>query len=455
MTTRAKQLIGALLVGLCLPLSLMALPLFGEPLGGHQAIARRALPPTSKPRPIPKPKPPLVTPIVTPTTQPTTGTSPTDIDDFAKALGETPAKPTSTSGPSPSDIDDFAALLNDPKPSTQPSSAPSPAPADSGLEDMGGALIEPGGAFAEALEEAKTSFFSWKSYEIWRDPITVNALAALICGFLGVYVILRRMVFVSATISQLSSVGVVFGFYLSVLLGIPRSEQGEGDDAAHGLIGFLSDPLWLAIAFSLAGAAFFALNAERKRMSQESLIGIGYSVAAALVMALLNSKTMTAESHAVEAILFGDAAVVEPRERLIVGAVSLLVLLFHLYFFRAFLFSSLDPTTAKTLGIDPKFFSVLLLMSLGLVISVTTRAIGPLPVFGYLVIPPAAAILFTDNLKTIFLLGPLFGLFAAVFGYYLSWVLEMPTKATVVIVAALTLLPGLIKRGIEKWRKVV
>jgi zinc transport system permease protein len=453
MTTRAKQLIGAVFVGLCLPLSLIALPLLGEPLGGHQAIARRALPPTSKPRPILKPKPPLVTPIVTPATQPMAGTSQADIDDFAKALGETP---TSTSGPSPSDIDDFAALLNDSgsKPSTQSSSAPSPAPADPGFEDMGGALIEPGGAFAEALEEAKTSFFSWKSYEIWRDPITVNAFAALICGFLGVYVILRRMVFVSATISQLSSVGVVFGFYLSVLFGIPRSEQGEGDDAAHGLIGFLSDPLWLAIAFSLAGAAFFALNAERKRMSQESLIGIGYSVAAALVMALLNSKAMTAESHAVEAILFGDAAVVEPRERIIVGAVSLLVLLFHLYFFRAFLFSSLDPITAKTLGIDPKFFSVLLLMSLGLVISVTTRAIGPLPVFGYLVIPPAAAILFTDNLKTIFILGPLFGLFAAVFGYYLSWVLEMPTKATVVIVAALTLLPGLVKRGIEKWRKV-
>ena len=93
------------------------------------------------------------------------------------------------------------------------------------------------------------------------------------------------MVFVSATISQISSVGVVLGFYLSILLGIARSEQGEGNDSAAGLLGFITDPLWLAVAFSLAGAAFFALNTDRKRMSQESLIGIGYSVAAGLVIA--------------------------------------------------------------------------------------------------------------------------------------------------------------------------
>src|SRR5262249_50585574 len=91
--------------------------------------------------------------------------------------------------------------------------------------------------------------------------------------------------------------------------------------------------------------------------------------------------------------------------------------------------------------------SVLLLMSLGLVISVTTRAIGPLPVFAYLVIPPAAALLFTDDLKLVFALGSIFGLFSAVVGYYASWELGTPTKAAVVVVSAFTLLPGLIRHG--------
>jgi zinc transport system permease protein len=466
MSTRVNQVLRLVLLGVLLPLVSVAAPLPNEPLGGHKAVAKRVYipppkPPTKKPTQPPiKPVTPVVKPTQTPATKPaTTAPAQNDVDDFAKALGEEP-KPTSasapTTGPAQNDIDDFANLLNDSasKPSSGPivvaASEPS-APANPGLEDSNGALIEPGGAFSEAMEESKSSFLSWKSYEVWRDPITVNAFAALICGFLGVYVIMRRMVFVSATISQLSSVGVVLGFYLSILLGISRSEEGEASNA--GLLGFLTNPLWLAIGFSMVGAAFFALNAERKRMSQESLIGISYSIAAGLVLAILNSKTMNTEAHAVEAILFGDAAIVEPSDPYVVGAVALLVLGFHLYFFRAFLFSSFDATTAKTLGIDPKFFSVLLLMSLGLVISVATRAIGPMPVFAYLVIPPAAAILLSDQLKLIFLLGPVFGVFSAVFGYYLSWTLEMPTTAAVVIVAGFTLLPGLIKRGIERWRK--
>lgn len=362
-----------------------------------------------------------------------------DIDDFAEALG----LPTNTR-PSQEDIDDFAEVL----------APPESAPKDDALslEDQDGALVEPGGEFAAALSETKSAFFSWESYQLWRDPILVNALAALICGFLGVYVILRRMVFVSAAISQISSVGVVLGFYLSTLVGIERHEGHLSESTeASGLLGFLTDPLWLAIFFALAGAAFFAWNAERKRMTQESLIGLGYTVAAALVLAILSSKTMTHEAHSVESILFGDAAVVESRERFIVGGVALGVFLLHLVFFRAFLFCSMDAPTARTLGLNPQLFSVLLLMSLGLVISTTTRAIGPLPVFAYLVIPPAAALLLTDRVKLVFLLGALFGLFSAVFGYYASWMLGVPTKAAVVVTAALTLLPGLLRRGMQRF----
>lgn len=452
---RLSLLVWLILLGWALPL--LALPVStGAP---PKTFYRKAPPKPGPTKPPVKPAPPK--------SQPTPPVSQKDIDDFAAALADPASKPASE--PSSQDIDDFAAILGDDaasKPTSQsqpsgvddfaaaltgPDSAPTP-PADPGLEDIDGALIEPGGEFAETIEKNKSSFFSWESFEIWGDPILVNAFAALICGFLGVYVILRRMVFVSATLSQVSSVGVVMGFFLSVLAGIPRSEQGEGD-AHSGLLGFVTDPLWLAIAFSLAGAAFFALNSEHKRMSQESMIGIGYSIAAALVMAILNSKTMTAESHAVESILFGDAAVVEPRERYIVGIVSVVVFLFHIYFFRAFLFTSMDPITARTLGLDPRLFSVLLLMSLGLVISVTTRAIGPLPVFGYLVIPPAAALLYSHRLKVVFTLGPVFGVLSAVLGYYLSWVSGMPTKAAVVVVAGFTLIPGMVKRVLERQGK--
>ena len=53
-----------------------------------------------------------------------------------------------------------------------------------------------------------------KSYFLWRDPMIVGAVSGAICGFLGVYVVLRRIVFVGAMLSQVSSFGVALAFYL-------------------------------------------------------------------------------------------------------------------------------------------------------------------------------------------------------------------------------------------------
>ena len=41
------------------------------------------------------------------------------------------------------------------------------------------------------------------SYFLWRDPMIVGAAAGAVCGFLGVYVVLRRIVFVSAAKSSI------------------------------------------------------------------------------------------------------------------------------------------------------------------------------------------------------------------------------------------------------------
>ena len=44
----------------------------------------------------------------------------------------------------------------------------------------------------------------FNNYFLWRDPLIVAAFSGLICGFFGVYVVLKRMVFVSAALTQVS-----------------------------------------------------------------------------------------------------------------------------------------------------------------------------------------------------------------------------------------------------------
>lgn len=94
-----------------------------------------------------------------------------------------------------------------------------------------------------------------KSYFLWRDPMIVGAVSGAICGFLGVYVVLRRIVFVGAMLSQVSSFGVALAFYL----------QGF---SALSLFGSLIDPFALSLIITGLAVLFFALKSNFFRISQ-------------------------------------------------------------------------------------------------------------------------------------------------------------------------------------------
>ena len=57
----------------------------------------------------------------------------------------------------------------------------------------------------------------------------------------------------------------------------------------------------------------------------------------------------------------------------------------------------------------------------------------------------AAALMLTDRMRLTIALSVLFGVVSAAVGYYVSWVEQLPTGATMVVVASLFLLPGLVK----------
>ena len=74
-----------------------------------------------------------------------------------------------------------------------------------------------------------------------------------------------------------------------------------------------------------------------------------------------------------------------------------------------------------------------------------TRAVGALPVFAFTVVPAAAALMVTERLRTTIALSVAIGIVSAAVGYYVSWVESLPTGASMVIVASLFLVPGLLR----------
>ena len=136
------------------------------------------------------------------------------------------------------------------------------------------------------------------SYFLWRDPMIVGAVAGAVCGFLGVYVVLRRIIFVSAALTQISSLGVALAFFLGA--------------STTGALATLVHPFILSIALTVLAALFFALKRDFSRISAEGVIGFGFLLASGAVVIL--GDRIAQGAHDIANILFGSAVVVDPKD---------------------------------------------------------------------------------------------------------------------------------------------
>ena len=277
----------------------------------------------------------------------------------------------------------------------------------------------------------------WAGRDLWREPMIAGVLAGAILGYIGVFVVLKRMVFVSAALSEISGVGVAFAFWLGAVLGINPHE--------HGRVPLLLEPTWFSLLFACAAAALFSLQPGHRRLATETIVGLGYIIASALVLTILNSPRIAQEAHAIGDILFGNAVTVPWQQiRALLGA-AVLAVVAHALFFKELLFVSYDRETAVVQGVGVFRYELLLNLVTAVVISVATRAVGALPVFAFTVIPAAAALMIAERMRLAVVLAVTFGVVSAAVGYYVSWVEQLPTGATMVVVASLFLAPGLVK----------
>jgi zinc transport system permease protein len=275
---------------------------------------------------------------------------------------------------------------------------------------------------------------------ILQNGIVASLLVALLSAFLGVYVILKRMVFISAALSQISSLGVAVAFLITGLLGHHAGEVRSG---------FLSGPGLTALLFACCAAGLLARQMSEKKITRESILGIGYVLPTGLILLILDA--LRAEAHEIENILFGNTVFVPSGQLFVLALTTASVRLVHLLLYKEFIFISLDPETAQASGLRTGLLNQLLFLTIALTISVSIMSVGALPVFAFMVIPASAALLLTNHLKGAFLLSVGFGVSAALVGFYLSFLFSLPTGPTMLSTAALFLLPGVAKLAIAHF----
>lgn len=265
--------------------------------------------------------------------------------------------------------------------------------------------------------------------DIWQVPLAASLLSGALLGALGVYVVLRRTVFVSAALTQVSTVGLVAALLVEERLHIETEHASE--------------QLAVAMAFSVVGALLLGAFRSR-RLPAEAWVGAAWVVPSALVV--LGSSQLVHAAHDLGGLVFGNAVAVPTSDLVVIAAVFLLCAGVHVAFKKEIVFSSFDPETAEALGMPVRRWDALLFLSMGLAIPATARALGALPVFAFLTLPASAALLLRVRLRPAFVVAAAVGVVSAAGGYVLSWLWELPTGATMVALAAAFVLPGAVFR---------
>jgi ABC-type Mn2+/Zn2+ transport system permease subunit len=253
---------------------------------------------------------------------------------------------------------------------------------------------------------------------LFREALYGAVVIALACSVLGVYVVLRRIVFVGAALAQLSSAGIALGMFLYGL--------GIGGELTH-------HPVAMALIVTVAGAMFFGVGGGgRGGVPPDAVIGVTYAVAAAVGIILI-AKARVGEAH--DLFLQGNILGITRADTYVLLAVALPVLLVHVAFYKEFLFVSFDRETARTLGYNVRFWNLLLYLTLGIVIAYAMQFAGVMLVFNFLVLPAVTGLLLARSMSGVFAVAIASGLAAAALGFALSVPFDLPSGPTIIAVS--------------------
>jgi zinc/manganese transport system permease protein len=197
---------------------------------------------------------------------------------------------------------------------------------------------------------------------------------------------------------------------------------------------------FFSLGFTFLGAAIFALSRvhRKTRIPQEAVIGIAYAVSAAV--AILAMSKATQETEHLKEMLVGNILSVTWPELAKTAVLYSLVGLFHYIFRRKFLAISMDEAEAERQGLNVRFWDFLFYVSFGFVVTSSVAVAGVLLVFCFLIVPSVAAMLFSERLGVRLAIGWSMGALVSAGGVALSFVLDLPTGATIVATFGLTLL---------------
>ena len=258
-------------------------------------------------------------------------------------------------------------------------------------------------------------------YEFMQNALMAGLLASVACGIIGVYVVVKRNVFISEGITHASFGGIGLGY----------------------LAGF--SPVTGALIFAVASALGIGTVTRKTRLAEDTAIGILLTMGMALGIIFIG----LAPGYAPDlfSYLFGNILTVPNSDLILMLALDVIIIGIVVALYKEFLAVTFDEEFGTVVGVPVDILYLLLLCMIGLTVVLLIRVVGIILVVALLTIPTALAKQFTYNLLKMMLLAILFGMIFTFGGLWLSYEFDVASGATIILLGGTVLFA---KLGISK-----
>jgi len=249
--------------------------------------------------------------------------------------------------------------------------------------------------------------FHFLEYGFIQRAYLAGSFVAALCAMLGLFLVLRKLSLIGDGLSHVGfgaiALGLFFGFY----------------------------PFYVAIPVVLLASYFILKLTEKAKMYGDAAIGIVSSVgiAGGVILASL-SRGFNVDLFS---YLFGNILAISVREVYLSIGLSLAVLAIIVFFYNDFFSATFDREYAKLTGVRTARIDLLLTSLTAVTVVLAIKAVGVMLVSALLILPAVTALQLAKGFKAAMLLSVLTAVISVIIGITVSFFLDLPAGATIVM----------------------
>jgi len=248
------------------------------------------------------------------------------------------------------------------------------------------------------------------THEFMQRALLGGVLIGFTNGFLGAFVVLRRLALMADSLSHSMLPGLALGW---MFFGLSLSALFVG---------------------GLFAALFVALGAQvvarSSRLKEDTALAILYTVAVSFGLVLLAFvKTRISLNH----YLFGNILGLADADLWLAYGVALIAVPLLAALQRPYLLLLFEPAVARSQSIRTGALNLLLIMLLVVTMVSSVQSVGVILMLGLLITPAATVYLLCDSFPAMLWGGGVIGTLGSIAGLVLSYYFDIPSGAAIVL----------------------